>query len=80
MLPLPVAVGELGLDGTVRSVRGLLPRLAAVPAGTRTVLVPAADVDVATRFFPDLPITGVGTFADAVTVIDHTYDTTQEDK
>lgn len=48
---LPVAplhkvavIGELGLDGSVRSVRGVLPMvLAAVRAGVRAVIVPLAN-------------------------------------
>ncbi len=39
-----VIVGELGLDGTVRGIRGVLPAvLAAVSAGYRRVIVPAAN-------------------------------------
>lgn len=38
----PLFLGELGLDGSVRPVRGVLPAvLAAVAAGARTVVVPA---------------------------------------
>ncbi|MFI6453093.1 YifB family Mg chelatase-like AAA ATPase [Streptosporangium amethystogenes] len=38
----PFFLGELGLDGSVRPVRGVLPAvLAAVAAGARTVVVPA---------------------------------------
>ncbi|MFF3443563.1 YifB family Mg chelatase-like AAA ATPase [Streptosporangium sp. NPDC002721] len=38
----PIFLGELGLDGSVRPVRGVLPAvLAAVAAGARTVVVPA---------------------------------------
>jgi len=38
----PIFLGELGLDGSIRPVRGVLPAvLAAVAAGARTVVVPA---------------------------------------
>ncbi len=38
----PIFLGELGLDGSVRPVRGVLPAvLAAVAAGAHTVVVPA---------------------------------------
>ncbi|MFF5245246.1 YifB family Mg chelatase-like AAA ATPase [Streptosporangium sp. NPDC000095] len=38
----PFFLGELGLDGSIRPVRGVLPAvLAAVAAGARTVVVPA---------------------------------------
>ena len=40
-----VHIGELGLDGTVRPVPGVLPLvLAAARSGVRTVVVPAANV------------------------------------
>jgi magnesium chelatase family protein len=43
-----VLLGELGLDGTVRAVRGVLPAvLAAARAGHRQVVVPAANADEA---------------------------------
>ena len=44
----PVLLGELGLDGSVRGIRGVLPAvLAAARAGHRQVLVPAANADEA---------------------------------
>ena len=43
-----VLLGELGLDGSVRPVRGVLPAvLAATRAGHRTVVVPAGNADEA---------------------------------
>jgi magnesium chelatase family protein len=43
-----VLLGELGLDGSVRAVRGVLPAvLAAVRSGRTEVVVPAADADEA---------------------------------
>ncbi|MGY1649925.1 YifB family Mg chelatase-like AAA ATPase [Geodermatophilus sp. SYSU D01119] len=43
-----VLLGELGLDGSVRPVRGVLPAvLAAARAGHRTVVVPAGNADEA---------------------------------
>jgi magnesium chelatase family protein len=39
-----VIIGELGLDGSVRPVRGVLPMvLAAIPAGVNRVIVPVAN-------------------------------------
>jgi magnesium chelatase family protein len=44
-----VLLGELGLDGSVRAIRGVLPAvLAAARAGFPRVVVPAANVDEAT--------------------------------
>lgn len=44
----PVLLGELGLDGSVRGIRGVLPCvLAAARAGHRQVVVPASDADEA---------------------------------
>ncbi len=43
-----VLLGELGLDGTVRAIRGVLPAvLAAARSGHRQVVVPAANADEA---------------------------------
>ena len=43
-----VLLGELGLDGSVRGIRGVLPAvLAAARAGHRQVIVPAANADEA---------------------------------
>ncbi|SDX68637.1 magnesium chelatase family protein [Modestobacter sp. DSM 44400] len=44
----PVLLGELGLDGSLRTVRGVLPSvLAAAAAGHRQVVVPADNADEA---------------------------------
>ncbi|MGL5857420.1 MAG: YifB family Mg chelatase-like AAA ATPase [Angustibacter sp.] len=61
-----VHVGELGLDGRVRGVRGVLPVvLAAVRAGVERVVVPAENLQEA-RLVPDVEITGVRTIAELV--------------
>lgn len=53
-----VHIGELGLDGTVRGVRGVLPAvLAAKKHGVRRVVVPAANLTEA-RLVPDVTVVG----------------------
>lgn len=55
----PVVVGELGLDGTVRRVRGMVAiALAARAAGVEHLVVPADDVAEA-ALVPGLRVTGV---------------------
>ncbi|GAA2860290.1 YifB family Mg chelatase-like AAA ATPase [Streptosporangium fragile] len=52
----PFFLGELGLDGTVRPVRGVLPAvLAAVAAGARTVVVPVGNAAEA-GLVPDVTV------------------------
>ncbi|MFC7644459.1 YifB family Mg chelatase-like AAA ATPase [Streptosporangium lutulentum] len=52
----PFFLGELGLDGSVRPVRGVLPAvLAAVAAGARTVVVPARNAAEA-GLVPDVTV------------------------
>jgi magnesium chelatase family protein len=59
-----VHLGELGLDGRLQPVRGVLPAVAAaVAAGFREVVVPAADVEEA-RLVPGARVVGVATLAD----------------
>ncbi|MFC3688314.1 YifB family Mg chelatase-like AAA ATPase [Aquipuribacter hungaricus] len=59
-------VGELGLDGSVRSVPGVLPAvLGLVRAGVRRVVVPRRDVPEA-RLVPGVEVVGVGSLAEAV--------------
>ncbi len=59
-------LGELGLDGTVHAVRGVLPAaLAAARDGVRRVLVPSANADEA-ALVGDLDVRGVPSLADAV--------------
>ena len=59
-------LGELGLDGAVRPVRGVLPAaLAAARAGVRRVLVPLANAAEA-ALVGDLDVRGVPSLADAV--------------
>ncbi|GAA3741850.1 YifB family Mg chelatase-like AAA ATPase [Plantactinospora mayteni] len=48
VLDAAAVIGEIGLDGTVRPVRGVLPMVtAAADLGMRTVVVPAANADEA---------------------------------
>jgi len=61
-----VVVGELGLDGRVRSVRGaLVAALAARAVGASRLVVPAWDVDEAS-LVPGLDVIGVRTLAGLV--------------
>ncbi len=61
-----VFIGELGLDGRVRTVRGVLPAVvAAAAAGTRRVVVPAPNVDEA-RLVPDVDVVGVASLRSLV--------------
>ncbi len=56
-------LGELGLDGTVRPVRGVLPAvLAAVQAGIRRVVVPEENAAEA-QLVPDVAVRGVDSLA-----------------
>ncbi|QEO15751.1 YifB family Mg chelatase-like AAA ATPase [Agromyces intestinalis] len=60
-----VHLGELGLDGRVRPIDGVLPAvLAAARAGHRTVMVPAANADEAS-LVPDVRVIGVATLTEA---------------
>ncbi|WP_061960443.1 YifB family Mg chelatase-like AAA ATPase [Demequina flava] len=59
-----VHVGELGLDGRVRAVRGILPSVAAaVKDGARTVVVPQGNVAEA-RLVPGATVVGVRSLAE----------------
>jgi len=59
-------VGELGLDGSVRSVPGVLPAvLGLVRAGVTRVVVPRGDATEA-RLVPGVEVLGVGCLAEAV--------------
>jgi magnesium chelatase family protein len=59
-----VLLGELGLDGRLRSTRGVLPAvIAAGRAGARRVLVPAGNLAEAT-LVPGLDVRGVASLAD----------------
>jgi magnesium chelatase family protein len=61
-----VHVGELGLDGRVQPVRGVLPAVAAaVEAGYTRVVVAAGDAEEA-RLVPGAQVLGVATLAEAV--------------
>ncbi|WP_350349666.1 YifB family Mg chelatase-like AAA ATPase [Agromyces sp. G08B096] len=58
-------LGELGLDGRVRPVAGILPAvLAASRAGHRTVMVPAANAEEA-ALVPGVEVIGVGSLVEA---------------
>jgi len=61
-----VLIGELGLDGRVRPVRGVLPAvLAASEAGIASVVVPAANADEA-GLVPGMRVTGVSSLAQLI--------------
>ena len=61
-----VLLGELGLDGRVRSVRGVLPAvLAASEAGVEAVVVPAANAAEA-ALVPGMRVTGVHSLAQLI--------------
>ncbi|WP_139416895.1 YifB family Mg chelatase-like AAA ATPase [Agromyces laixinhei] len=60
-----VHLGELGLDGRLRPIDGILPAvLAAVRAGYDTVMVPAAN-DAEARLVPGVTVIGVASLLDA---------------
>lgn len=59
-------VGELGLDGAVRPVPGVLPAVMGLArAGVRRVVVPLANAEEA-RLVPGVEVLGVGCLAEAV--------------
>lgn len=61
-----LVVGELGLDGTVRAVRGVLPiALAARRWGFTTIVVPAANAAEA-QLVPELQVLGVASLGHAL--------------
>ncbi|MBX6386595.1 MAG: YifB family Mg chelatase-like AAA ATPase [Microbispora sp.] len=62
----PVFLGELGLDGRVRPIRGVLPAaLAAAEAGMSTIVVPALNAAEA-ALVPDLTVVPVATLGELV--------------
>ncbi len=64
-----VLVGELGLDGRVREVRGVLPALlAAREVGFGTAIVPAGQVAEA-QLVAGITVWGVGCLADLIEVV-----------
>jgi magnesium chelatase family protein len=64
-----VVVGEVGLDGRVRAVRGaLVAALAARASGATRLVVPAANVEEAS-LVPDLEVHGVRTLAGLVALV-----------
>ncbi|WP_285588950.1 YifB family Mg chelatase-like AAA ATPase [Herbidospora sp. NBRC 101105] len=65
----PFFLGELGLDGRVRPVRGVLPAaLAAVAAGARTMVVPAANAAEA-ALVPELAVLPVASLGELVAIL-----------
>jgi magnesium chelatase family protein len=61
-----VLLGELGLDGSVRAIRGVLPAvLAAARAGHRQVVVPAANADEA-ALVESVDVLAAGALAEVV--------------
>ncbi|MCV2396094.1 YifB family Mg chelatase-like AAA ATPase [Actinotalea sp. M2MS4P-6] len=63
-----VHLGELGLDGRLRPVRGVLPAVAAaVSAGYRRVVVPAADLGEA-QLVPGADVVGAASLAEVLAV------------
>jgi magnesium chelatase family protein len=63
-----VHLGELGLDGRLQPVRGVLPAVAAaVAAGYRDVVVPTADVEEAS-LVPGARVRGATTLAEVVSL------------
>jgi magnesium chelatase family protein len=71
-----VLLGELGLNGRVRPVRGVLPALlTASRAGLQRAVVPGANLAEA-RLLPDLEITSVATLGDLIALLrGQDYDT-----
>ena len=66
-----VLVGELGLDGKVRGVRGVLPMVAAaVRAGFTQVLVPPDNASEA-ALLPEVEVRAVATLRDLVELLNH---------
>jgi magnesium chelatase family protein len=64
-----VLVGELGLDGRLRGVRGVLPAvMAAARAGLRRVVVPAANAGEA-RLVPDVDVFGTKSLRELLAVM-----------
>ena len=64
-----VLVGELGLDGRVRPVRGVLPSvLTALRAGVERVVVPLANLAEA-RLLPGVSARGIGSLRDLVALL-----------
>lgn len=64
-----VVIGELSLDGSIQSIRGVLPMVAAARrSGVSRVLLPASNASEAAIVMPD-GILPVATLADAVTAL-----------
>ena len=63
-----VLLGELGLDGAVRGVTGVLPALISVRTAFRRAIVPAANLAEA-QLVPDLDVVGVRSLFDLVQLL-----------
>jgi len=64
-----VLIGELGLNGAVRPVRGVLPALlTGLRSGVRRAVVPGGNVREA-RLLPDLDVTSVASLTDLVRLL-----------
>ena len=64
-----VLLGELGLDGRVRAVAGVLPALlTAARAGVTRAVVPGANLREA-RLLPDIEVSGVATLRDLLRLL-----------
>ena len=64
-----VLIGELGLDGSVRPVRGVLPAvLTASRAGYERVVVPGGNLAEA-RLLPGMSVTGVACLRDLLALL-----------
>jgi len=69
-----VHLGELGLDGRIRPVRGILPAvLAAARAGASTVMVPAGNLDEA-ELVPGVRVVAAASLRDAAIWHDGKFD------
>jgi magnesium chelatase family protein len=75
-----MCVGELGLDGRVRALPGIVvAALAALRAGRTRIVVPMSNVDEA-RLVPDLEVIGVASVRHLVAVLrDEPYDVDVEE-
>lgn len=74
-----VHLGELGLDGRLRPIRGVLPAVAAaVRAGYRMIMVPTGNLAEA-RLVPDADVTAVASLRDAAIWHGASYDPIEVD-
>lgn len=64
-----VFIGELGLDGSVRPVRGVLPAVVAAARAGRSRVVVAAENAAEARLVPGLRVLGVRSLAAAIALL-----------